>query len=135
MGSLTSAAVMELAARTIVARKGLAPVILEVKGLCGFADYFIICSGTSRRHVLSLAQYVEEALAAAGVKPLGVEGLQEGNWVLLDYNDVVVHIFIQALRDFYDLEGLWAEAPRLTLEPVSPDHLRRESPIGSDAGP
>ncbi len=126
---------MELAARTVVARKGLAPVVLEVKGLCGFADYFIICSGTSHRHVLALAQYLEEALGQAGFKPLGVEGLQEGNWVLLDYNDVVIHIFIQALREFYDLEGLWAEAPRITLDLAPSDRSHRESSLGPDAGP
>lgn len=107
---------MELAVRTLVARKGQEPVILEVKGICAFADYFIICSGGSRRQVLTLARYLEEALDQVGVKPLGVEGLQEGNWVLLDYNDVVIHLFIQVFRDFYDLEGLWAEAPRVSLD-------------------
>jgi ribosome-associated protein len=104
---------LELAVKTIDAVKGLDPVALEVKGLCSFADYFLISSGTSRRHVLALAEHLEEALGKAGVKPLGVEGLQEGLWVLMDYNDLVIHIFSQELREFYNLEGLWAEAPRL----------------------
>ena len=117
---------MELAFKTITAHKGITPVILGVKGLCGFADYFVICSGTSRRHVMALAQHLEEELARAGVKPLGVEGLQDGHWILLDFNDVVVHIFLQPMREFYDLEGLWAEAERVTLdnlptEPVQPE--------------
>ena len=90
-----------------------------MKGLCSFADYFLICSGTSGRHVLALAEHLQEALAQAGVKPLGVEGLQEGLWVLMDYNDVLIHIFSQSLREFYNLEGLWAEAPKtqMTVEP------------------
>ncbi len=110
---------MELAVRTLVQHKGLDPVVLEVKELCSFADYFIICAGTSRRHVSALAQHLEEALARAGVKPLGVEGIPEGQWVLLDYNDVVIHIFLEELRSFYNLEGLWAEAPRTPLSPES----------------
>jgi ribosome-associated protein len=87
-------------------------VILEVAELCSFADYFIICSGGSRRHVLALAEHVEAALKQEGVKPLGVEGLEEGQWVLLDYNTMVIHIFIQERREFYNLEDLWSEAPR-----------------------
>lgn len=109
---------MALAVKTIDAVKGLDPVVLEVKGLCFFADYFLICSGTSRRHVLALAQRLEEALGQAGAKPLGVEGVQEGLWVLMDYNDVVIHIFSQELRQFYDLEGLWADAPQTEVAPA-----------------
>lgn len=107
---------MQLAARTLTANKGQDLMILGVKGLCGFADYFLICSGTSHRHVLALAQHLQEALRQAGVKPLGVEGLEEGNWVLLDYNDLVVHLFLKPRRDFYDLEGLWVDAVRLPLK-------------------
>ncbi|MDI6853576.1 MAG: ribosome silencing factor [Deltaproteobacteria bacterium] len=106
---------MALAVKTITAHKGLDPVVLGVKGMCGFADYFLICSGTSRRHVAALAQHVEEAMDEAGVKPLGTEGLQDGHWVLLDYNDLVIHIFLQPMREFYDLEGLWADAERINL--------------------
>jgi ribosome-associated protein len=107
---------VELAVRTIVDHKGLEPVILEVKGLCSFADYFIVCSGGSRRHALALAQHLEESLSKAGAKPLGVEGMEEGQWVLMDYNDVVIHIFSQPLREFYNLEGLWAEAPQTRVD-------------------
>ena len=116
--TLAPDALLAMAVKTIDAVKGLEPVVLEVKGACSFADYFLICSGTSRRHVSALAQRLEEALGQAGVKPLGVEGLQEGLWVLMDYNDVVVHIFSQELRAFYDLEGLWAEAPKTYPTPL-----------------
>lgn len=107
---------MELIVKTVVDHKGLEPVILEVKGLCSFADYFIVCSGGSRRHVLALAEHLEQALSKAGAKPLGVEGMEEGQWVLMDYNDVVIHIFSQPLREFYNLEGLWTEAPQTRVE-------------------
>ena len=107
---------MAVAIRSLVDRKAQEPVILEVKGLSSLGDYFIICSGGSKRHVQGLAQHLQEALAGLGVKPLGVEGLEEGHWVLLDYNDVVIHLFIKPLREFYDLEGLWLEAGRPPLE-------------------
>jgi ribosome-associated protein len=111
---------MELAIRILTARKGLDVVALDVRKICSFADYFVIASGAAKRQVLALAGYVEEALAQDGVKPLGVEGIQEGVWVLLDYNDVVIHLFSEPLREFYNLEGLWAEAPRITAEALKP---------------
>ncbi len=118
---------MELAVRTIAAHKGIEPLILGVKGMCGFADYFLICSGTSRRHVVALAQHLEEELARAGVKPLGMEGLHDGHWILMDYNDLVVHIFLQPLREFYDLEGLWAEAEKVSFETLSSEPVQPET--------
>jgi len=95
------------------------PVLLEVTEFCSFADYFIICSGGSSRQVLALAQHLQEALAQAGQKPLGVEGLEEGQWVLLDYNILVIHIFMQPLRQFYNLEDLWSEAPQTWIDTAS----------------
>ena len=105
-----------MAVKTIVAHKGMEPVLLEVTKFCSFADFFILCSGGSHRHVTALAQHVEEALAQAGVKPLGVEGREEGQWVLMDYNTVVVHIFMQPLREFYNLEDLWSEVPKTQID-------------------
>jgi ribosome-associated protein len=105
-----------LAVKTIVAYKGMEPVLLEVTQFCSFADFFILCSGGSQRHVSALAQHVEEALAQAGVKPLGVEGREEGQWVLMDYNTVVIHIFLQPLREFYNLEDLWSDVPKTQID-------------------
>lgn len=114
--SLTSDGLVELAARTLVDNKGQEVLILDVRGLSSLWDFFIICSGGSKRHVQALAQHLQEALGQAGVKPLGVEGLEEGTWVLLDYVDVVIHLFTKPLREFYDLEGLWVEATRLSVK-------------------
>ena len=91
-------------------------MLLEVTKFCSFADFFILCSGGSQRHVLALAQHVEEALAQAGVKPLGVEGREEGQWVLMDYNTLVIHIFMQERREFYNLEDLWSEVPKTQID-------------------
>ena len=91
-------------------------MLLEVTKFCSFADYFILCSGGSQRHVLALAQHVEEALSQAGVKPLGVEGREEGQWVLMDYNTVIVHIFLEPRREFYNLEDLWSEVPKTQID-------------------
>jgi ribosome-associated protein len=128
-----------LAVQTIVAHQGIEPVLLEVTKLCSFADYFILCSGGSQRHVLALAQHLEEALAQAGVKPLGVEGLEEGQWVLMDYNTVVVHIFLQPRREFYNLEDLWSEVPKTQIDFDSSDQTTstssQESRSGADKSP
>ena len=92
-------------------------VILDVRILSSFTDFFLICSGQSHRQVQALSRHVDDTLRREGLKPLGVEGQEEGNWVLLDFNDVIIHIFYQPWREFYDLEGLWSEAGRLAPEP------------------
>ncbi len=122
--SLTSEGLLALTVRTLVAHKAQEPWILEVKGLSNIGDYFIICSGGSKRHVQALAEHLQEALEQVGVRPLGVEGLDEGHWVLLDYIDVVIHLFIKPLREFYDLEGLWVEASRLPVEDFTPNQIQ-----------
>jgi ribosome-associated protein len=114
-------------------------VLLEVTKFCSFADFFILCSGGSQRHVLALAQHVEEALAQAGVKPLGVEGREEGQWVLMDYNTVVVHIFLQPRREFYNLEDLWSEVPKTQIDtdssPQTNPPSSQESQSDTDTSP
>ncbi|MCX5853958.1 MAG: ribosome silencing factor [Deltaproteobacteria bacterium] len=90
-------------------------VILNVKTLSSFADYFIICSGTSDRQVQAIASSIQENLKEFGVLPLGVEGETFGKWVLMDYDDVIIHIFYEPLREFYDIERLWSDAPRMEI--------------------
>lgn len=85
---------------------------MDLKGVDGaITDYFIICTGTSDRHVQSLAESVMEEMKKVGERPISKEGLQAGQWVLLDFVNVVVHIFQQEMRDFYRLEALWGDAP------------------------
>ncbi len=92
-------------------------VVLDVRGLSGFTDFFIIASGRSTRHVQGIAAALDKQVNNKRLKNAKVEGLDEGRWVLLDFNDVVVHVFYDEARQFYDLEGLWQEAPR--LDPAS----------------
>jgi len=118
---------VELAARTLLANKGQELLILDVKSLSSLGDYFLICSGGSKRHVQALAEHLQQTLKQVGVKPLGLEGVDEGHWVLLDYIDVVIHLFIKPLREFYDLGGLWVEAHRVPLEDLSTDQIQGRS--------
>lgn len=91
-------------------------IILDVQGMASFTDYFVIMSGRSTRHVQSLAETLEGELRSKRVNTAKAEGLQEGMWVLLDFDEVVVHIFYYDQRSFYDLEGLWHDAARIRLE-------------------
>ena len=92
-------------------RKAVDPVVLDLRGLTAACDYFVIVSGTSAAHVRGMAEHLVTALAPAGVEPHHVEGLAQGRWVLLDYVDFVVHVFHPELREFYQLERLWGDAP------------------------
>ncbi len=86
-----------------------------MKALTDIADYFIICSADSGRVVKTVADTIEKKLKELGDKITGVEGYREGKWVLIDTTDVVIHVFYDPLRKFYDLEGLWIDAPRIKL--------------------
>ena len=89
--------------------KALNPVILDVTELTDVMDYLVIASGTSNRHVKSLASNVSMEAKKRGMRPLGIEGEDAGEWVLVDFGDVVVHVMLPATRDFYDLERLWVK--------------------------
>jgi ribosome-associated protein len=90
-------------------------VILNVTEISAFTDYFLIMSGTSDRQVRAIADAIQENLKLAGILPLGIEGEAAGQWILMDYDDVVIHIFLETIRSFYDLERLWTEAPRMLV--------------------
>jgi ribosome-associated protein len=87
-------------------------VILDVRGKTSYADYFVIASGDSERQVTAMAEHVETELRNESVRPLGTEGEERGQWVLLDFGEVVAHLFCNEVRTFYDLEGLWTDVPR-----------------------
>ncbi len=90
--------------------------VLDVQGISSFTDFFVIMNGRSTRHVQGLAEAIEGELRSKKVKTSRAEGLQEGKWVLLDFDDVVVHIFYYDQRDFYNLEGLWHDAKKIEIE-------------------
>lgn len=89
---------------------------LDVRNLTSVADVFFICSGRSNRHVSAIAEYIRLELKKSGIHPLSVEGRDIGHWVILDYGYVVIHVFYEPIRSIYDLEGFWADAPRLDID-------------------
>jgi ribosome-associated protein len=101
--------------RAALDRKAYDLVVLEVGQVSSIADYFVICSGRSDTQVQAIAEGIQAHLALQGVRPLSVEGVAHGQWVLMDYGDVVVHIFYVPVRQFYDLERLWTRAERVEL--------------------
>jgi ribosome-associated protein len=104
-----------LLTRFALEKKAYDLVVLEVRELTSIADYFILCSGRSDRQVQSIAQGLDENGRDEGFKPFAVEGMQRGHWVLMDFSDVIVHVFYEPVREFYDLDGLWGHAPRAKL--------------------
>ena len=96
-------------------KKAVGLEILDVAGKVDYADFLVIMTGRSDRHAQSLAQSIEEALRKKGVRPVAVEGLTHGTWVLMDFGDVVVHVFQDDARRLYDIEGLWLDARRVPV--------------------
>ncbi|MFH0822444.1 MAG: ribosome silencing factor [Pseudomonadota bacterium] len=103
--------------RSALTKKALNPVLIRLAGLTAITDYFLIISGRSNRQVTAIAELIQEDAKKLNYARLSAEGVQKGTWALLDYGDVVVHVFQPEVRDFYDLEGLWAEAPRESFSP------------------
>ena len=87
-----------------------------MRGLAGYADYFVVMTADSDRQSAAIADHIEETMKRAGVSKVSVEGYETGSWVLLDYGDVLAHVMSRESRGFYDLEGLWADAPRFAVE-------------------
>jgi ribosome-associated protein len=102
-----------------IEKKAVGLEILDVAGKVDYADFLVIMTGRSDRHAQALAQGIEEALRKKGVRPVAVEGLTHASWVLMDFGDVVVHVFQDEARQLYDIEGLWLDARRLPV-PFTP---------------
>jgi ribosome-associated protein len=94
------------------AKKAKDAVIMKLVDLTDIADYFLLASGTSERHVRTIADSVETGMKERGIKPYSVEGYRNGRWVIIDYRNIIVHIFLESLRELYDLESFWIEATR-----------------------
>jgi ribosome-associated protein len=91
--------------------------VLDISHVSGFTDFFVICSGTSDRQVQSIADSVEMSLRSDRRIPLSVEGYSDGRWIVIDGGDVVIHVFLDAIRDYYDLESLWSDARPVSIPP------------------
>lgn len=107
--------IVVLAARAASEKKAAEIVALDLKGIASFTDHFLICSGSNPRQVQAIADSVEQALKQHGRRPMHIEGYSAAEWILLDYGDLVVHVFNGTARRFYDLERLWRDAKRVAL--------------------
>jgi ribosome-associated protein len=97
-------------------RKALDIVQLDLRGMIGYADYFLICTGRTDRQTRAIHDAIQEGMKARGVLPRRIEGVPESKWILMDYLDVVVHVFTPDTREYYRLEQLWGEAPAVAVE-------------------
>lgn len=113
------------AASAATAKKAKETVILELKGLTIIADYFVICSGDSTTQVKAIAEHIDAELRKKAIKPLSIEGLSYARWVLIDYGDVIVHIFEDETRAYYELEKLWLDAPRFYVDDSDKTNLQK----------
>jgi ribosome-associated protein len=104
------------AVRVAAAKKAHDPVVLDMAEAVGYTDYFVILSGASTRQVKAIADAVSQALRAIGARPARAEGEREAEWILLDYLDIVVHVFTPGARDFYRLDALWRDVPRVSID-------------------
>jgi ribosome-associated protein len=102
--------------RLALEKKAKDVLVVELAGLTDIADFFVLASGTSERHVKTIAEGIELGLKGKAVLPLATEGYDDGRWVIMDYGDVIVHVFLEELRELYDLEDLWIEAKRQRME-------------------
>jgi ribosome-associated protein len=116
VGTDESREVAVAAARAAATKQASGVVILDVRELIVITDHFVIASGSTERQVKTIVEEVQKALRTRGVRPVRTEGEVEARWVLLDYVDVVVHVFAEEERDYYDLERLWRDAPRVAWE-------------------
>jgi ribosome-associated protein len=104
------------AARAALDRKAIDLTVLDVQGVSSVTDYFLVCSGRSAPHVKTIAEAIREDLKEDGVRPLHAEGHAESGWVLLDYGDVLMHVFLEDTRAYYALERLWGDAPSVPVD-------------------
>jgi len=112
--------------KAALGRKAKDLVMLDLRGLSSVADFFIICSGSSHRQVTAIADFIQVDLKEKGIRPLSTEGKKEGHWVLLDYGHVILHVFYEPLREFYDLESLWIDAQRVNIDILIKKESARE---------
>ncbi|MFO7839436.1 MAG: ribosome silencing factor [Desulfosalsimonadaceae bacterium] len=119
---------LKLYIQAALKRKASNLLLLDVSEITTLADIFMLCTGRSNRQVSAIADHIRRYLKDHGIRPIYVEGLKEGHWVLLDYGQIVIHVFYEPVRQFYDLEGLWSDAPRIPLESFM-EHLPDDDPI------
>ncbi len=120
---------LKTAVKAVESKKGVDIVALDIRAVAAFADYFLICSGDSARQIQAIADEVQQKLAAGGHRPTHVEGYNNAEWILMDYLDLVVHIFSRKARAYYDLERLWRDAKVLDVAKLQEEAESEERPV------
>ena len=123
---------LDIYVKAVLAKKAVGLVVLDVRNLTSVADAFIICSGQSNRQVTAIAENIQKDLKNRQILPLSVEGADEGHWVLLDYGHVIIHVFYEPVRGFYDLEGLWMDAKRVITHSMLTQKQQGQPPEVAD---
>ena len=118
---------LKIALNAADAKKASDLVALDISGIATFANYFLICTGDSSRQIQAIADEVEQRLKANGIRPSHVEGYQNAEWILMDYIDLVVHIFSKNARAYYDLERLWRDGKKLDVSALLQDKAPKQS--------
>lgn len=118
---------LDIYVQAALGKKALHLVMLDVHGLSSVADVFIICSGRSNRQVKAIAEHIQVELKKQNIKPLSTEGMSEGHWVLMDYGHIIIHIFYEPVRSFYDLESLWIDAARIKTKGMEQMEIEDEN--------
>lgn len=116
---MTSKELAKLACNALDDKKALEIKVINIENVSTLADYFIIASGTNRNQVQAMADNVDETLGRAGYEPKQIEGYQNANWILMDYRDIVIHIFDEENRLFYDLERIWRDGTVVEVEDLN----------------
>lgn len=116
MPPLTATEKVQIGARAALEKRADGLVVMDLQGISGVADFFLICSGNSTTQMETIIEAIRLALKAAGIRQHHSEGTAESGWLLLDYGDVVMHVFLDETREFYSLERLWGDAPLLSVE-------------------
>lgn len=123
---------IDLFLKTALSRKAIGLVALDVRELTSLADVFIICSGRSNRQVTAIAEFIKTEMKKHGKMPLSTDGIKEGQWALIDYGDVIIHVFHEPVREYYDLESLWIDAKKIKKDLITELTEKKALQEGSD---
>ena len=115
---------LKTALKVALDKKAENPVVIDLRELTTLADYFIVLSATSDTHARTIADEIKKKLKDKGILPLSVEGYENANWILIDYGDVIVHIFRPEFRELYNLESLWMDAPRIEISELLSEEIQ-----------
>ncbi len=118
---------VKLTLKTALDKKAENPLVIDLRGLSSLADFFIILTASSDTHARTIADEIKRKFKEEGVLPVSVEGYENANWILMDFGDLIVHIFKPEFRELYNLESLWLDAPKLDLSQLLPEEVGNEA--------